>query len=415
MKLDTLYKRTRTGAIQFWSIMVEKHVDGTAAIIKESGQLGTTNPLLHTEHIKEGKNIGKANETTPVQQAESQAQSDWKKKRDEGYKSGKDLGITSVGLGYITVNDGEKVRTLEAVLDETLGRFNTDASGNVKPMLAPTTPFKVGKTKYPQIIETKFDGVRATCILDPEAKGVQFLSRSGKPYTTMTHLTDYLEDYLVNHPDIETLGKVILDGELYLHGLLLSEINEAVKKNSENTDKIEFWVYDLPLSTGNQAERSQNVRGLVELIGHPQIKAVTGTIARNDEDVKSFHDGAVQSGYEGAMLKDPAGVYQQGQRSRYWTKVKMFDDNEFEIVGFKLGQRGTEDLLIVCKLPDGYDPVKIPEGTVDVKMMGTRESKQKLYDQKDSLIGKQLTVKHFGFTKYGAPFLPVGKAIRDND
>jgi len=85
MVLDTLYKRAKTGKIQSWQISVE--MDGHyATIVKQAGQLGGK-LTEHKERITEGKNIGKSNETHPQQQALSQAQSDWNKKRDEGYRT----------------------------------------------------------------------------------------------------------------------------------------------------------------------------------------------------------------------------------------------------------------------------------------------------------------------------------------
>ena len=48
-------------------------------------------------------------------------------------------------------------------------------------------------------------------------------------------------------------------------------------------------------------------------------------------------------------------------------------------------------------------------------MNGTVESKQRLADKVDSLVGKLLTVKHKGFTKYGIPNHAKGKAIRDHE
>ncbi len=96
-QFETLYKRTKTGAIQYYAISVTLQDNWRGAqIIKESGQLNTDNPIIHVEKINAGKNIGKVNETTPEQQAELQAESDWKKKKDEGYKSLIDLGITIV-------------------------------------------------------------------------------------------------------------------------------------------------------------------------------------------------------------------------------------------------------------------------------------------------------------------------------
>jgi DNA ligase-1 len=87
MTFETLYKRTKTGAIQYWKIGVGQHDNGHANIFKESGQLGTDNPTHHLEAVTKGKNIGKANETTPHEQAQLQAESDWKKKLDSGYKT----------------------------------------------------------------------------------------------------------------------------------------------------------------------------------------------------------------------------------------------------------------------------------------------------------------------------------------
>ncbi len=81
MNFDILYKRTKTGSIQYWSIETWEGEHG-ACIEKRSGQLGTEKPLLHKEPILEGKQ-----KRTPQQQAEFQAQSDWKKKLDSGYKT----------------------------------------------------------------------------------------------------------------------------------------------------------------------------------------------------------------------------------------------------------------------------------------------------------------------------------------
>ena len=96
--LDTLYKRSKTGKILYYSISTQLCSDRGiySEIVKESGELLTKNPIIHKEVIKMGKNIGKANETTPEEQADLQMMSDWLKKKDEGYKSLKDLDITQI-------------------------------------------------------------------------------------------------------------------------------------------------------------------------------------------------------------------------------------------------------------------------------------------------------------------------------
>ena len=83
MKLPILFKRTRTTAIQYWEIEVTSQED-SGVITKTSGQYGTNNPLENIEVVSEGKNLGRANQTSPLEQATSQATSDWKKKQDDG-------------------------------------------------------------------------------------------------------------------------------------------------------------------------------------------------------------------------------------------------------------------------------------------------------------------------------------------
>jgi DNA ligase-1 len=408
MNLDPLYKRTKTGAIQYWKIRVETSDTGGGEIIKESGQYGTTSPLTHREVVEKGKQ-----KRTAKEQALSQAQSDWKKKRDEGYKTLTDLNIQPLkNDGYcwtrkLGSNDKEVpyYGTLADVLDQAMPQFNTDASGNVKPMLAPTKPWKHGdkKNKYPRTIEPKLDGVRSTIVINKNGlQGtIEVLSRSGKPYSNMTHLVDGIKESILEFSE----GTTILDGELYYHGWLLEEINQAVKKyNPETTPLIQFWMYDVPLYGGDQTERNAEVLRYWNVLDPKKFKALSGIKVENDDEVLKLHDHWAGDGYEGAMLKDMEGVYEQGQRSRYWTKVKMFDDTEFEIVGHTLGQRGVEDLMFVCKCEGG---------TFEAKMKGSTATKQLLFDRIDTLIGKQLTVKHFGYSKYNIPNLPIGKAIRE--
>lgn len=408
-EFPTLYKRAKSGDVQFWRI--ETH-SVTGTIIKTSGRLGTENPIMHREEVK-GKNIGKKNETTPVQQAELQAESDWKKKHDEGYKTLKDLGIdTTVGAWYSW--NGQSKEYLSEILQLAMPKFNSDASGNVKPMLAITKAWAPSaKNKYPRYAEPKLDGVRATIIVD--GTNVTILSRSGKPYDTLGHIASAVKRGIGKGAFLYSGGTVVLDGEIYLHGLLLEEINEAVKKPNVNTPGLQFWMYDVASMTeATQQERTAAMLKYAADINEPDYICFTVHYEVNsDDDVQKLHDQWLEKGFEGAMLKDPEGVYQQGQRSSYWTKVKMFDDSEFAFKNFELGQR-EEDLIAVCWVEtDEHAEPGQGTGTQEfrAKMKGSRELKAKLYARND-LEGMSLTVKHFGYSKYGVPNLPSGKAFR---
>jgi len=68
MDSPILYKRTTSGGIQTWKISVLPLADGTAMVVTTFGLLDGKQQRQE-EHIKTGKNAGKANATTPLQQA----------------------------------------------------------------------------------------------------------------------------------------------------------------------------------------------------------------------------------------------------------------------------------------------------------------------------------------------------------
>jgi DNA ligase-1 len=394
MKLPLLYKRTRTTAIQFWEIDVTAQADGTAIITKTSGQYGTDKPLENIEHVQEGKNLGRANQTTPLEQAKSQAESDWKKKKDQGYKTIEDLGIewvqgtTASAFSY----NNTLYSTLKNALEEALPTYMTDAQGNVKPMLAKSVNWK--KVNYGCLVMPKYDGVRCLCIFDGEK--VTMLSRTGKTYSTLPHITKELEDSLTK--------PIILDGEIYAHGLTFQEIVACVKKYRDESLTLRYMVYDV-VSDSTQVVRWETISSLFATNSWLYSHVVPGHLCINKEEVLKLHDHYVQEGYEGVMVRLLDGSYDQGQRSSNLLKVKEYDSNEFPFLDFELGQRGVEDLIAVCIAGS-------KDGAFKAKMQGTVAQKEALYNNKPPQM-TPLTIKHFGYTNDGLPRFPIGVTFRD--
>lgn len=400
----TLYKRARTGQILQWIIQVAE--EAFPIIDKWSGQLGSDNLIHHSEQISAGVNLGKSNETTPTQQALLQAESDWKKKKDSGYKSLEELGISEQCLQIpptLFHTDGKPV-TLQDMLEQHLPQFNSDAQGNILPMLAPSKLWAPSpKNKYPAQWEIKFDGNRTTLVMDLEE--TYALTRTGKPHTQLQHLCDELDRVF---PIAERTEKVILDGEVYLHGLELELLRTALTKGNEWTSKLQFMVYDLPLHPESQMYRTATTHNLVYNMGSHFFQFSSFIIVHSDEEVQALTDKAEEDGYEGGMVKDLNGSYSQGQRSPVWRKVKRREDHEYLTVGYVLGQRGVQDLKFICVVKVADVPCKF-----EVTMNGSVEVKQKMFEQIDSYIGKQLTVSHKGYTAYGIPNHAKGKAFRE--
>jgi ATP-dependent DNA ligase len=369
--------------------------------------LGTDKPLVHIELIAVGKNLGKSNETTPEEQAISQAQSDWNKKRDEGYKSLEDLKIghqkEGVHHGLFTINGIVQVpaKSLEEVLEICLPQFNSDASGNPKPMLA-TDWKKIKKINYPVLLQPKLDGVRCLMVVK-SGENVKFLSRSGKEYTTLGHIDNSVSKFLGIQPD--AFLSFILDGEIYSDELTFQEIIAAVKKQRPESLKLKFRAYDI-VSSGTQQDRWNETVALVDRIASSEIQLVT-TLMCIAEDVKFQHYKWVQEGYEGAMIRLLHGTYAQGQRSRELLKVKEFDETEYYFQRWEKGLRD-EDLIAVCWTSILADDSK----EFKAKMVGTVAEKKEL-EASTPKVDSLITIKHFGLTEDGLPRFPIGKAFRD--
>jgi hypothetical protein len=392
---DILYKRNSEGTIQFWHLQTS---DGPFPFIEKwSGQLGTDKPLHHSEQITEGKQ-----KRTPLEQANAQALSDWKRKKDKGYKTAADLGLVPFPGDHNDlwlVPGNPTGRMLATALEEVLPRFNTDATGNVLPQLAPTKLWVASpKNEYPVLGEIKYDGNRTTIVTAPT--DTYALTRTGKPQTNLDHLIAIIDAVF---PRAKRTKTEILDGEVYLHGLPLEEINEAIRKKNENTEKLQFYVYDIPSSPEVQSDRSYLCKLIVEHFDSPFFVHIPPVVLNSDEEVLTFLQECEDKGYEGAIVKLPHGTYKPGTRNNDWRKVKRFEDHEYTIVGHQLGQRGAQDLKFICTCEGGE---------FEVTMNGTIQTKERLVAELDTLMGMQLTVRHKGLTKYKIPNHAKGVAIR---
>ena len=84
-QFEPLYNKSSKGGVLVWKISVEEQ-NGNGIIITERGFLDGK-IQKHKQTISEGKNIGKKNETSPYEQAISEARSKWNlKKTKNGYQ-----------------------------------------------------------------------------------------------------------------------------------------------------------------------------------------------------------------------------------------------------------------------------------------------------------------------------------------
>lgn len=397
LSLPTLYNTTiGTTRSKQWSISVINNGENTFIIHTEHGTAGGKQ-VLHNTLITKGKNKGKKNETTPQQQAVLEAERDWAKKVKQGYV--------------------EELTT--QIVEEEKPRLKTKENPGrlLKPMLA--NEFDMEKEKsvsFPVFIQPKLDGVR--CLIYKDDNQIIFQSRQNTIYEEFEHLLPELQHLMSQFSVQEGL---ILDGELYTHGMPFERITSMVrssKSKRKNIEELNYHVYDCFYSgdsnlSKNQMPYSERYRVLKCAFGHTiysKLVLVETNVANSKRDIEDFHTHytTLKNPYEGVMIRTPRGAYKQQGRSKDLQKYKKFMDEEFEVVGHHEGT-GAHAGTAIFECRSNVNREKI----FGVTMQGTLESKRGMMENVLKYYGKMLTVKYQEKSNEGVPRFPVGLEFRD--
>jgi len=365
-EFPVLYKKTSTGAIQFWKVWTEGNVIKTSY-----GQVGGKEQFT-ADVIHEGKNIGRSNETTPEQQAELEAKSHWDKKKKKNY-----------------VEDIDRAENSE-----------TDVEGGIDVMLAHPYSKQGHKIKWPAFAQPKLDGIRMIAIVE---NGICTLwTRTRKPITGIPHIQRELEALFPT-------GFHIFDGEAYNHEFKTNfeQIVSYVRQEEpiEGHEAVQYHIYDLPMN-GGFARRFTALNNLI-LSTAKYLHKVETVLIGEEEDAFGVFETFLAEGYEGMILRNSEGEY-VGKRSYDLQKVKEFDDNEFEIVDIEEGRGKLAGHV-------GAFILKTAEGILfKAKLRGSVDRLKEYFESPCLWQGKKMTVQYQGITnKEGVPRFPVGIAIRD--
>lgn len=372
-----LYKKTSTGAIQEWCVSVYTVAD-KPLIVNNYGQVGGK-IQESIEKVLGGKNIGRSNETTAVDQALAQAQSRWEKQLKKGY--------------------------VQSIEDAQAGTVDDLIEGGVFPILAHKFAEQGHKISYPALAQPKLDGHR--CTAQREEDGTYTLwSRTRKPIKSCPHIADMLTTTMFTR----------LDGELYNHDYRnnFEDLTSLIRQDEpkEGYENIQYHVYDIPNEHMPNAMRSQMLLDLKDAFEGTCIHIVETVVVNNENELFQYLDDCLARGYEGCMVRNMDGKYEY-KRSYNLQKLKKFDDDEFRIVDVKVGNKGSMAGKAVFICEKYRDEQPLPDGeTFDVKLRGNMDELTKYADEPSLVIGKILTVKFQGYTKYGKPRFPVGERFR---
>jgi ATP-dependent DNA ligase len=330
-----------------------------------------------------GKNAGKSNETTDVEQAQLEAQSLWEKKQNrELYSLQSDEGPKGV---YIPTKSTEPTK--------------------VKPMLAKKFEDEQHKVKFPVFVQPKLDGIRV--LLQQVDGKVVALSRKNTTYPFLSHIKEDAAQLFQHLPP-----NTILDGEIYGDGMLCQNIASIVATKlqpHDNESKLYYVVFDCIVAKAKKNDW-YDVRYLLlqsafrETRGITSLRLITNERANTKEELESWHRQFSQS-YEGSIIRLPMFRY-ECKRSSSLLKWKTFQDGEFRIVDVVDGVGQDKGCATMV--------VETDKGqTFSARMTGTLHERQAYFQNRQHCIGKQLTVKYQELTADGIPRFPVGVCIRN--
>lgn len=317
--------------------------------------------------------------------------------------------------GYIAIEDVKDNAQLPPVEDEQaryayLAAYlpsyrNNENNGNILPMLAKTYTGNIWKKTSCMLGQWKINGLRCfitaykgDTIFNPVR--LRFQSREGIVWNTLTTLEDYLFDSL----SADIIQNMLdygwaLDGEIYLPGYSVNEINHFVKDPNDVHNKLlQFWCYDIAIP-----EMVQHKRDRIRLDIKPYtifddkdkhlnnkekfIILPTYNIC-NDTAAYVWRDKFIDLGFEGLILRNPDVDYQYGRRRvGYMEKFKAKTDGKFEIVDIQ-PERKRNLPIITCRND-------INDSTFETRFSMPHDKQEYILNHKEDYIGK------FVFISYG--------------
>ncbi len=315
--------------------------------------------------------------------------------------------------GYIETEKHPNEYT-EEELNGLFGDVVTNQYGVIKPMLAK----QESKLTNRKILDNtwyasrKIDGVRALFYWD--GKEIHTASRGGENYdVATTHLREnnMLIDFFKEHPTI------ILDGELYRHGKTLQQISGAARmeKNAYDCDWLQYWIYDC-YDVANPEKIFEERLDFLEksldffkdfehLKEDDYLCLLEQEEVSGEDNIWKLHDQYVAEGFEGCVIRDPNKPYKPNGRTNIMLKFKNYKSEDFKVIGYKLGLRGSEDMTFTCELEDGR--------TFEAMPCGTRAEKEEYISNFDTKYkGEYGECTFFNYSDDGIPTQPKFRIFR---
>lgn len=388
----TLYKRNAQGKPLIWRAETDNQY-----ITIDYGLVGGN---LHTERIM----------ITAKQVDELKSRI--KAKRKEGYKELSELkdslsddAIKIAENAYTQLKDP---KPLIYVLNTYLPKYSTTSEGFVLPMLAKVLEDNKPFEKYGTMLgQWKIDGLR--CIIGATDKSddlfnpitLTYHSRTGEDWTNKMC---WMDEILLPKISKELLDMMVeegacLDGELYLPGYSVNDINSFVKNTQlAQHYKLQYWCYDICCENMSAETRRKfrteqfvvpaiDFKTKEEHLNNKEQLVILPTVDVINLDYAIFRRNSfIDLGFEGLILRNPSAEYQFGKRNQAMFKFKKVDDGKFTIVDITSEHKRNDLPLFVCRND-------INDELFECSINKPQDVQREMLIHKEKYIGKYMQVE----------------------
>lgn len=392
--MTTLYKRNAQGKPLSWSAS-----ESAGVITITHGLVGGTQ---HIETIEvTSKKVNELNSRINA-------------KRKEGYKELSELkdnlsddAIKIAENAYNQLND---TKPLIYILNTYLPKYSTTSEGFVLPMLAKVLEDNKPFEKYGMFIgQYKINGLR--CIIGAKSNpmdmfnniSLTYHSRTGEDWTSKM---SWMDEIIIQRLDKDLIDAMIeegvcLDGELYLPGYSVNDINSFVKNtNLKQHYLLQYWCYDLCYENMTATHRMQfkskwcskaywiNIKTKEEHLNNknPFVLLSNYFISNYDEAITA-RNNYIDLGFEGLIIRNPNSEYQFGKRNQAMFKFKKIDDGKFVIVDIK-SEHKRKDLPLFVLRND------INEELFECSINKPQDVQREILINKEKYVGKYMFVEY---------------------
>lgn len=297
----------------------------------------------------------------------------------------------------------------------------------IQPMLAAKCE-AITKLVFPVIASEKIDGIRCFIL-----NGVPY-SRNLKPIKNL-----FINKCLTNWVKSFRKTPFIVDGEIVVKGDFSSTASGVM--TIAGTPDFKYKVFDIVTEDSATScamhfkERYEILSTIVNMYKVPFVECLEHHTFTRPQELAIYEDMLLEMGAEGVMIRSPKGPYKFGrstEKEGYLLKLKKFEEDEAEILGF-------EEKLINANDPEinekGYQVRSSrADGMLAADTLGSLLVKDcetgvifnvgsgfddklraKIWNNQSAYKGKIITYKHFAQTGVkDKPRFPTFKGFRED-